>query len=81
LIASETAAPTATPPLITCAGDCDASGEVTIDELTRGVSIALEADLLSACPVFDMDGNAEITIDELIQGLNNALNGCRPPGN
>ena len=78
LIASETGSPTPTPPLIACAGDCDASGEVTIDELTRGVSIALGADPVSACPAFDMDGNAEITIDELIQGLNNALNGCVP---
>jgi len=67
---------TPTPPLIACAGDCDANGAVTVDELTRGVSIALGADVLSACPAFDIDRNAEITIDELIQRLNNAFNGC-----
>lgn len=75
-----TPTPTPSPPLIDCAGDCDASGEVTIDELARGVGIALGTGLLNACPVFDMDGNAEITIDELLQGVNNALNGCPPPG-
>jgi len=88
LIASATASPTPAPPtpapppppLIDCAGDCDANGEVTVDELTRGVGIALGARLLGACPAFDMNNNAEITIDELVQGINNALNGCPEKG-
>jgi hypothetical protein len=34
---------------VPCAGDCDGSGEVSVDELVRGVSIALGDELLVSC--------------------------------
>jgi hypothetical protein len=47
--------PTATPepsatPGGSCAGDCDMDGRVGIDELIRGVSIALGSFSLARCP-------------------------------
>jgi hypothetical protein len=67
---------TATPELPRCSGDCNADGEVTIDELVRGVSIALELIGLDACPSLDTDGNAAVEINEVITAVNHALQGC-----
>ena len=49
---------------------------VTIDELIRGVNIALGNTPLSNCPAFDANGDGEVTIDELIRAVNAALDGC-----
>jgi len=49
---------------------------VTVDELVRGVSMALGSLPVSACPAFDHNGSGEITIDELIAAQVVALNGC-----
>jgi hypothetical protein len=59
-----------------CLGDCNDDGEVTIDEIIRGVNIALGSIELSECPVFDGSGDGEVTVDELIGSVNNALTGC-----
>jgi hypothetical protein len=59
-----------------CVGDCDGSGEVTVDELILGVNIALGKQPLSSCPVFDRNGDGEITVDELVAGVLSALYGC-----
>lgn len=59
-----------------CVGDCDGNRQVTIDELVRGVSIALIAQPVSICPAFDRNQNDAVTIDELITGVNSALRGC-----
>lgn len=59
-----------------CAGDCSADRAVTVDELVRGVSIALGATALPACLAFDLDGNDEVTIAELVAAVNAALQGC-----
>lgn len=83
-IAPATATPTATlaatetPTAIAgnCTGDCDDSGAVGIEELVRGVNIALGAQPLSACPEFDPSGDDRVSINELIQAVNAALNGC-----
>lgn len=61
-----------------CAGDCNGDGEVTIDELIRGVNIALGTLPLDACPSLDSGGDGEVTIDELISAVNDALAGCLP---
>lgn len=72
-----TATPTASPtPPPGCVGDCDGGGTVTIDELIRGVSIALGNTALEACPVFDPGGNGTVEVNEIITAVNNALNGC-----
>src|SRR5436309_1345769 len=60
-----------------CTGDCDGSGDVTVNELIVGVNIALGNSPVSACPVFDQDNSGEVTVDELLKAVNNALNGCQ----
>lgn len=59
-----------------CAGDCGEDGEITIDELVKGVSIALGIAPLSNCSPFDRDSSGEVTIDELVAAVSNALMGC-----
>jgi len=59
-----------------CAGDCTADREVTVDELVRGVNIALGNLPPGACPAFDRDRNDEVTVDELVVAVNRALGGC-----
>ena len=65
-----------TPSPAACIGDCDDSGEVAINELITGVSIALGNRLLSVCPAFDDDDSGTVAINELIAAVNNALAGC-----
>jgi hypothetical protein len=49
---------------------------VTIDDLIRGVNIALGIAPISNCPAFDPNDTGQVTIATLIQAVNNALNGC-----
>jgi hypothetical protein len=62
-----------------CPGDCDGSGDVTVDELVTMVNIALGALPVSACLAGDVDGSGQVTVDEVIATVNNALVGCLPP--
>lgn len=71
--------PTPTP-MVTCVGDCDGGGDVTIDELIVMVNIALGTNSVGACEAGDRDQNGEVTIDEIISAVNLALNGCGPIG-
>ena len=76
---STTASATATPIPATpaaCTGDCDGGGNVTVDELVRGVGMSLGEAETSSCAAFDADGSGAVTIDELIAAVNAALNGC-----
>ena len=66
------------PPPTDCAADCDANGTVAIDELVRGVQIALGDAVFLACPAADRDRDLRVTVDELIAGVRAALDGCRP---
>jgi hypothetical protein len=63
-----------------CAGDCDGNGQVTVDEILRGVNVALGAATIAACVVADGDGDGQVTIDELIGAVNAALSGCAALG-
>lgn len=65
--------------IVRCVGDCDWNLQVTIDELVRGVNIALGTAPLSACEMFDRNGSRTVTVDELVSGVNDALNGCVDP--
>jgi hypothetical protein len=60
-----------------CTGDCNGSGTVTVDELTKGVNIALGTAGVELCPSFDTNGSNTVTVDELTKAVNNALQGCR----
>jgi len=71
-----TPTPTVSPTPIACVGDCNHNGIVTVDELIRGVNIALGNAAVSICPEFDRDGSQTVTINELIAAVNAALNGC-----
>lgn len=71
--------PTATPTpraSPTCPGDCDGNGAVTVNELIRGVNIALGMLPLVDCPVLDSNADDMIAINDLIAAVNAALAGC-----
>jgi hypothetical protein len=67
----------------TCVGDCNGDGQVSIDELTSGISLAL-GDLSSASclsPYCSSDctggpGVSRPSISCLIRAVDNALHGC-----
>jgi len=71
---SDTPAPT--PTLGPCVGDCSHNGSVTVDELIRGVDIALGNLTLDQCPSFDCSEKGNVTIDCLVKAVNAALIGC-----
>ncbi len=73
---TDTPSPTPTPTLGPCVGDCDHNGSVTVDELVRGVNIALGYAALDDCRTFDRDRSEMVTVDELVVAANAALNGC-----
>jgi glucose/arabinose dehydrogenase len=62
-----------------CTGDCDGGGTVTIDEIMRGVTIALGEASVFSCGAFDANGDERIAIDELIASVSAALDGCATP--
>jgi hypothetical protein len=73
---SPTAPASPTPSAARCAGDCDGSGEVTVNELLTLVNIALGNAPLTACPGGDTDGSNAIEVTEILAAVNNALAGC-----
>lgn len=62
--------------IVHCAGDCDGSGTVTINELVSGVNIALGNRALAACPAFDANQDGTVAINELVGAVRAALEGC-----
>lgn len=71
---SPTPRPTPTPG--PCIGDCNHDGKVTVDELIRGVNIALGNLPLDQCPEFDCNGSGDATVDCLVGAVNSFLHGC-----
>lgn len=59
-----------------CMGDCAGDRAVTVDDLIKGVNIALDNAAVATCAAFDPNGDGRVTIDELIGAVNSALNGC-----
>jgi hypothetical protein len=62
-----------------CPGDCDGSGGVTIDEIIRGIDLALGNLPVSSCQTMDTSHDGKVTIDELLRAVNSALVGCPTP--
>ncbi len=62
----------------TCAGDCDSSGGVTIDELVLLVRVALGDADVSTCSAGDLNHDGIISIDEILRGVLATLNDCLP---
>jgi hypothetical protein len=54
-------------------GDCNRNGQVAIDELIRGVNIALGNSPVSECTPFDRVADGQVTVSELVRGVGNAL--------
>ena len=54
-------------------GDCNRDGKISIDELVRGVNIALDNAPVSECLPFDRVADGKVTVDELVRGVRNAL--------
>lgn len=65
--------------VVICEGDCDGDRQVTVDELIRGVAIALGDATLASCAAADPGGDGEVIIHEIVTGLGRALDGCPPP--
>lgn len=59
-----------------CAGDCSENAAVSIDEIIRGVSIALGFATADTCRPLDTNGDAAVSIAEIISAVNSALFGC-----
>jgi hypothetical protein len=59
-----------------CIGDCDGDGNVTVDEVTTMVSVALGSANIAGCAAGDADGDGRITVDEILTATGNALDGC-----
>jgi hypothetical protein len=59
-----------------CGGDCNQDGVVTVDELVRGIGIALGTPPLAACRTADADNDQVVTIDEILSAVIHALDGC-----
>jgi hypothetical protein len=70
-----TPTPTATSRPV-CAGDCNEDGDVAVDELVRGVNIALGGQPVDTCPSLDTNDDDRVTVNELVRAVNNALMGC-----
>lgn len=70
------AAPTSTPEPSDCPGDCSGDGDVTVDEIIAGVSIALGNLPVGNCTGMDTNADGEVTVDEILQAVNAALGGC-----
>jgi len=59
-----------------CYGDCDLDGQITIDEIVRGINAAAGYWSLEGCRQFDSDNDGALSIDELIAAVNGSLVGC-----
>lgn len=75
--ATSSPAPTATA-IVGCTGDCNGNDRVTIEELIRGVNIALGTGAAGNCESFDLDNNGAVSINELVRAVSVALAGCVP---
>jgi hypothetical protein len=60
-----------------CAGDCDGSGTVSINEILTLVDIVLEDSSVDRCLGGDTSGDEAITVNEILAAVSSALGGCR----
>lgn len=59
-----------------CHGDCNADGQVTIDELMLAVSISLGQQVLAECAAADANADRTVGIADLVGAVRVALQGC-----
>ena len=71
--------------VISCGGDCDGSGQVSIGELQRALAHFNGRPLCdpqgpgSSCPVSDMNNGGTVSIGEIQRSLSRFNNGCPAP--
>ena len=65
---------------LSCAGDCNSDGQVTIDEILTLANGALGDTPVADCEPGDTNHDGSITVDEILTAVDNALNGCNPAG-
>jgi hypothetical protein len=65
--------------VVACVGDCNLDSQVTVDEILKGINIALGNVSLTACSTLDANHDGAVTIDELLAAVAAAVNGCVPP--
>jgi YVTN family beta-propeller protein len=70
-----TRTPTPSPTPLPCAGDCDGSRTVSVDELVSAVTIALGDAAVDLCAPADGDGDQLVTVDDLVTAVRMALDG------
>jgi hypothetical protein len=68
-----------------CAGDCNGSGGVTINDLIIAINILVGGTDLAVCPAADIDGDGLVAVYESVAATGNAHDGCGshpsgPPG-
>lgn len=61
---------------VSCVGDCNLDGAVTVSELVVSINLSLKSSSLALCVESDGNGDGEVSIDELIRAIGSALNGC-----
>jgi hypothetical protein len=49
---------------------------VTVDDLIKGVNIALNVAAVDTCAAADFNQDLQVTVDELVRAVTNALDGC-----
>jgi pimeloyl-ACP methyl ester carboxylesterase len=64
------------PQPIPCVGDCNGDGNVTVDEMVRGIGITLGTIEIEVCEALDCQGTGSTSISCVIQAVNNAIAGC-----
>jgi hypothetical protein len=47
-----------------------------VDELVKGVNIALGTRPVADCSAFDKNNDGSVTIDELVRAVGDAVEGC-----
>lgn len=65
--------------IMACAGDCDANGEVTVNEIVTLVAIALGNATGASCRNGERDDDGAVTVDEIVAAIGSALRGCSLP--
>jgi len=63
---------------VPCVGDCTNDDRVSVDELVKGVTIALGHTPVKDCRAFDRNDDERVSINELVAAVNAALRGCTP---
>lgn len=62
-----------------CVGDCNRDCAIHVDELVRGVRVALAVSPIEACAASDGDRDGAVAVSELVESVGNSLGGCARP--